>query len=77
MSDSNKNLSVFSDGGSNASYITHRAAERIKAKKVKRLSLDVTTMGNVEKTYDSWQYEFAINTNAGKRLALLPLGWNA
>jgi hypothetical protein len=47
ISDSGRKVSVFCDGGSNASYITHRAAERIKAKKVKKLSLDVTT-GNVE-----------------------------
>ena len=29
----NKTVTVFCDGGSNATYITHRAAERIKAKK--------------------------------------------
>ena len=70
VSDSNKKVSVFCDGGSNASYITHRAAERINAKKVKKLSLDVTTIGNVEKTYNTWQYEFAINTNARKRISI-------
>ncbi|CAB4032908.1 Hypothetical predicted protein, partial [Paramuricea clavata] len=67
ISDSGRKVSVFCDGGSNASDITHRAAERIKAKKVKKLSLDVTTMGNVEKTYNTWQYEFPINTSAGKK----------
>ena len=66
ISDCGKKVSVFCDGGSNASYITHRAAERIKAKKVKKLSLDVTTMGNVEKTYNTWQYEFPINTSDKK-----------
>ena len=74
VSDSNKKVSVFCDGGSNASYITHRAAERINAKKVKKLSLHVTTMGNVEKTYNTWQYEFAINTNAGKRISITAFG---
>ena len=74
VSDSNKKVSVFCDGGSNASYITRRAAERINAKKVKKLSLDVTMMGNVEKTYNTWQYEFAINTNAGKRISITAFG---
>ena len=74
VNDSNKKVSVFCDGGSNASYITHRAAERINAKKVKKLSLDVTTMGNVEKTYNTWQYEFAINTSAGKRISITAFG---
>ena len=73
VSDSNKKVSVFCDGGSNASYITHRAAERINAEKVKKLSLDVT-MGNVEKTYNTWQYEYAINTNAGKRISITAFG---
>lgn len=44
-------LPVFCDGGCNASYITYRATEQFKAKKVKKLSLGVTTMGNVEKTW--------------------------
>jgi hypothetical protein len=42
--DSNKSISVFCDGGSNATYITHRAAERIRAKKLGKITLDVTTM---------------------------------
>ena len=74
ISDSGRKVSVLCDGGSNASYITHRAAERIKAKKVKELSLDVTTMGNVEKTYNTWQYEFPINTSAGKKVTITAFG---
>ena len=74
VSDSGKSISVFCDGGSNATYITHRAAERIKAKKIKKLSLDVTTMGNVQKTYSTWQYEFTINTNAGKKVPITAFG---
>ncbi|CAB3984060.1 Hypothetical predicted protein [Paramuricea clavata] len=74
ISDSGRKVSVFCDGGFNASFITHRAAERIKAKKVKKLSLDVTTMGNVEKTYNTWQYEFPINTSAGKKVTITAFG---
>ena len=70
VSNSNKKLLVFCDGGSNASYITRCAAKRIKAKKVKKLLLEVTIMGNADKTYDTWQYKFAINTNVGKRISV-------
>ena len=27
-------------------------------------------MGNVEKTYYTWQYKFVINTNVGKRISI-------
>ncbi|CAB4016483.1 Hypothetical predicted protein [Paramuricea clavata] len=50
--------------------------ERIKAKKIKKLSLDVTTMENVEKTYNTWQYEFPINTSAGKKVTITALAWS-
>ena len=46
---SKKSISVFYDGGSNATYITHWAAEKIRAKKLGIVTLDITTMGNVEK----------------------------
>ena len=74
VSGNSRKVSFFCDGDSNASYITHRAADRIKAKKVEKLSLDVTTMGNVEKTYNTWQYEFAINTSGGKRVTITAYG---
>ena len=54
--ESGKSVSVFCDGGSNSSYITHRAADKIKAKVVRKLTLDITTMGNVEKTYNTREY---------------------
>ena len=31
-------------------------------------------MGNVEKTYNTWQYEFAINTSVGKRINITAFG---
>ena len=47
--ESGKSVSVFCDGGSNSSYITRRAADKIKAKVVRKLTLYITTMGNVER----------------------------
>ena len=71
---SNKTITVFCDGGSNASYITHRAAERIKAKKLGKVTLDVTTMGNVEQTHHTQQYEFTVPTNSGKKVTITAYG---
>ena len=36
--ESGKNVTIFCDGGSNTTYITHQAADRIKAKKLTRLT---------------------------------------
>jgi hypothetical protein len=50
---SGKTANIFCDNGSNTSYITHKAAERLKAKKLERYTLDVTTMGNMSHEYDT------------------------
>ena len=70
----NKSVSVFCDGGSNATYITHRAAEKIRAKKLGKITLDVTTMGNVEKTHHTQQYEFTLRTKSGKKVTVTAYG---
>ena len=72
--ESEKNVTIFCDGGSNTTYITHQAADRIKAKKVNRFTLDVTTMGNVEKTYNTRHYQFTLRTDTGKRGIITPFG---
>ena len=64
----------FCDGGSNATYATHRAAERIQAKKLGKVTLDVTTMGNVEKTLHTQQYEFTLRTKTGKMVTVTAYG---
>jgi hypothetical protein len=40
--ESGRAVSIFCDGGSNSSYITHCAANSIKAKTIRELTLDVT-----------------------------------
>ena len=72
--ESGKNVTIFCDGGSNTTYITHQAADRIKAKKLNRFMLDVTTMGNVEKTYSTRQYQFTLNTDTGKKVSITAFG---
>lgn len=72
--ESGKNVTIFCDGGSNTTYITHQAADRIKAKKLNRFTLDVTTMGNVEKTYNTRQYQFTLRTDTGKKVSITAFG---
>jgi hypothetical protein len=72
--ESGKSLSVFCDGGSNSSYIAHRAAAKIGAKVVRKLSLDVTNMGNVEKTYSTREYQFTMRTRTGRKVTVNAFG---
>ena len=72
--ESGKNVTIFCDSGSHTTYITHQAAERIKAKKLNKFTLDVTTMGNVEKTYNTRQYQFTLRTDSGKKVSVTAFG---
>ena len=72
--ESGKNVTIFCDGGSHTTYITHQAAERIKVKKLNKFTLDVTTMGNVEKTYNTRQYQFTLRTDSGKKVSVTAFG---
>ena len=74
MCESGKNVTVFCESGSNTTFITHQAADRIKAKKLNRFTLDVTTMGNVEKTYNTRQYQFTLRTDTGKKVSVTAVG---
>jgi hypothetical protein len=69
-----KKITVFCDNGSNSTYITHRAAEKVKASKLERFSLEVTTMGNRNKTYDTWLYEVPLRTITGKTVNVQAFG---
>ena len=74
--ESGRTVSVFCDRESNSSYITHRAAYRIKAKTIRKLTLHATTMGNIEvlqhmriPNYDSnknWQESHCQRIRYGK-----------
>jgi len=63
---SGREATVFCDSGSNSTYITHRAAQRLKAEKLDKCTLEVTTMGNQEKTYETNLYEVSVKTITGK-----------
>ena len=72
--ESGKNISMFCDDGSNTTYITHETADRIKAKKLNKFILDVTTVGNVEKNDDTRQYQFTLRTDTGKKVSVTAFG---
>ena len=74
MCESGKNVTIFCDGGFDITYITHQAADRIKPKKLNRFMLDVTTMGNVEKTCNTQQYQFTLRTDTGKKVIITAFG---
>ena len=50
---SNKPVTIFFDGGSNASYVTSRFARKNKLKQVDKVTLNVTTIGGKDREYDS------------------------
>ena len=63
-------LTVFFDGGSNASFITHEAAQRCHAKRLRPVKLDLTTTGNIETTHDSYIYEVVLRSHASTPLTI-------
>ena len=72
--ESGRTVSVFCDGRSNSSYITHRAVNIIKAKTIRKLTLDVTTMGNIEKSYSTCEYQFTLRPKTGKKVTVSAFG---
>ena len=57
---------VFTDDGSDASYITTAAARRLGAKKLRKCLLEVTTTGGQETQYEAQEYELKLVTVTGK-----------
>ena len=71
---SGKRATIFCDNGSNSSYITHRAAERLGAKVLDQYTLDVTTLGNVEAEYKTNSYELTLQTITGQQVPIVAFG---
>ena len=64
-------VTVFMDGGSNASYITEKCATTLNLRKVEGVTLDVTTVGGEEKEFKSSIYEVPLRSVEGKSTKLL------
>ena len=69
-----RSCTVFTDDGSDSSYITNKAAKRLGARKLNKYSLEVTTTGGKEVEYDSYEYELDLVTKSGKILSVRCFG---
>ena len=65
---------VFTDDGSDASYITYEAAKRLGARKLKKYMLELTTTGRKEPEFESTLYELDIVTRSGKIVTIQMFG---
>ena len=64
-------VNIFMDGGSNSSYITKSCAEKFGLKKVKTVSLDISTVGGGKKSQKSSVYEVPIVTKDKKIVTVI------
>lgn len=65
-----KPLTVFMDGGSNASYVTTKCTQKYKLKRLDKVTLNVTTVGGENKEYLSAIYEVSLTTVESKVIKL-------
>ena len=73
--ESGKNVTIFCHGGSNTTCITHQSADRIKANKRNKFTLDVTSYGECRiQTYNTRQYHFTLRTDSGKKVSVTAFG---
>ena len=66
LANSSGSVTIFFDGGSNASYVTTRCAQRSKFRMVDKVTLNVTTIGGKDKEYKSNIFETDLRTTEGK-----------
>ena len=59
-------VTVLLDGGSNASYITSRCAQRHNLRRVDKVTLNVTTVGGKDREFQTAIYEANLMTTEGK-----------
>ena len=63
---SRKHCSVFTDPGSDRSYITNSAARKLRARKLSKYVLEVASTGGKDAEYESDEYELDIITKSGR-----------
>ena len=67
---------VFYDNGSNTSYITHRAAKRLKATKLGRHTLVMKGIGNKTSEYATNAYRIRLVSMGGETISIIAYGLN-
>ena len=65
---------VFTDDGSDSSYITNRAARWLGARKLGKYLLEITTTGGKETDYESQEYELDLMTKSGRKVTVNMFG---
>lgn len=54
---------IFFDGGSNTSDITHKSARKLEDRKLGKATLDITSMGEADAQYHTCMYEMPLVSN--------------
>ena len=67
----NRFITVFSDAGSNASYITESCASKLSLKRIKKVPLKVAVVGGGQTKYESTIFEVPLSTKSGKIVKVL------
>jgi hypothetical protein len=66
LAGSKRNAMVFTDDGSDTSYITDTAAKRLGARKLDKWLLEITTTGGQNAAYESQEYEVEMVDRSGR-----------
>ena len=69
-----KLATVFTDDGSDSSYITNEAAKKLGARKLNKFLLEVTTTGGKETEYESQEYALDLITKSGRKVTVTMFG---
>lgn len=72
----NQKATLFFDSGSNTTYITHKAAKRLKAKCLGSATLSIITMGNTESKYKTKLYSVDLETKENTVITIKAYGMN-
>ena len=71
---SSSRATVFFNGGSNGTFITHAAAKRLKARRLFHLNLGLTVTGNLESHHSTFVYEVELINSSEQVVKVLCAG---
>ena len=74
VNDAEQHATVFTDDGSDSSYITNKAAKRLGARELNKVLLKVTTTGGKETEYESMEYALDLITKSGRKVTITMFG---
>ena len=74
VQDTDKTATVFFDSGSNCTFVTHRAAQRLGAKQLSKADLELSTMGQRRSPLTTYLYEVNLLTPGGEKQVIRAYG---